>query len=510
MFTIPATFLCYYYLTTYKRESLTALAILQALLFFYFAFGDVNDPASDPTLNLARYNALQSRRQNNNSDPLLRPFPSNESWNFDLQYMNQYEQVNAVLRYHLRKKQDKAYQSYAEEYGKQGERKWLLSKLSAKKSQLQSLGLTEEQLPSNTELETEILNESPPEELANAIAIPTLWQVEQQHQDLKLKEHKSNLEKNYAEYYFAKGKYEGFLSEYKKTAIKPLRQKLAKARRTIKVYEGTLAEKQYLEDKSQWLATKEGKIDFILMPLLRNFHWQDDAGGEQGLNKYVDWWELTRINRKDLLSALIFGIRISLVVGLTSIAIALLIGIPIGSMAGYYGGKFDIVVFRLLEIWESMPTLFMLLLVVAIMQTKSIFLVITVIGIFGWTGFCRFIRAETLKQRNLAYVDACRAIGYDDRHIVFSHILPNAIPPLLTLLPFSIMGAITSEAGLSFLGLGEEGSCSWGVLMDEGRTAFPGESYLLWPPAILLTILLVAIALVGDALRDAFDPKMRH
>ena len=90
---------------------------------------------------------------------------------------------------------------------------------------------------------------------------------------------------------------------------------------------------------------------------------------------------------------------------------------------------------------------------------------------------------------------------------MFVHILPNAIPPLLTLLPFAIMGAISSEAGLSFLGLGEEGSCSWGVLMDEGRTAFPGESYLLWPPVIVLTILLIAIALAGDALRDAMDPR---
>ena len=100
-------------------------------------------------------------------------------------------------------------------------------------------------------------------------------------------------------------------------------------------------------------------------------------------------------------------------------------------------------------------------------------------------------------------------MGFPDSYIMFSHILPNAIPHVLTLLPFAMMGAITSEAGLSFLGLGEEGSCSWGVLMDEGRSAFPSESYLLWPPAILLTILLVAIAMVGDSFRDALDPKMR-
>ena len=91
---------------------------------------------------------------------------------------------------------------------------------------------------------------------------------------------------------------------------------------------------------------------------------------------------------------------------------------------------------------------------------------------------------------------------------MFYHLLPNAIPPLLTLIPFAVMSAITAEAGLSFLGLGEEGSSSWGVLMEEGRAAFPAESYLLWPPAILLSLLLVTIAIVGDHLRDALDPKM--
>jgi peptide/nickel transport system permease protein len=105
-------------------------------------------------------------------------------------------------------------------------------------------------------------------------------------------------------------------------------------------------------------------------------------------------------------------------------------------------------------------------------------------------------------------VEACKAIGFSNHSILFKQILPNAIPPVLTLLPFAIMGAISAEAGLSFLGLGEEGSTSWGVLMDEGRSAFPARAYLLWPPAIALTVLLVAIALVGDALRDFLDPKM--
>lgn len=275
-------------------------------------------------------------------------------------------------------------------------------------------------------------------------------------------------------------------------------------------YQQALAKKNYILDRQAWLNEESQKIKYLFLPLVRHFHWEDDAGGSQSLNQVIPWTELSRVNRKDLMAALIFGIRISLSVGIIAVGIALLIGIPIGAFSGYYGGVFDIITSRLLEIWESMPTFFMLLIVVAMMQSKSIFIVILVIGFFGWTSFTRYIRGEFFKQRNLPYVEACKAQGFSDLYIIFSHILPNSIAPILTLLSFSIMGAITSEAGLSFLGLGEEGSCSWGVLMDEGRSAFPSESYLLWPPAILLTILLVAIALVGDALRDAIDPKMRR
>lgn len=275
-------------------------------------------------------------------------------------------------------------------------------------------------------------------------------------------------------------------------------------------YKEARASADYVIDRRRWLQEQLPEIKYAIMPFVRPFHWEDDAGGSQLMNSYLPFWDLTRTNRKDLVAALIFGVRISLIVGLLAVSLALIIGLPIGALAGFYGGNFDIVVSRLLEIWEAMPTFFMLLMAVAILQSKSIFLVIAIIGIFGWTSFSRYLRGEFFKQRNLPYIEACRALGYRDPHIMFSHILPNAIPPVLTLLPFAIMGAISSEAGLSFLGLGEEGSCSWGVIMDEGRTAFPSESYLLWPPGILLTTLLVAIALVGDSLRDALDPKLHR
>lgn len=273
--------------------------------------------------------------------------------------------------------------------------------------------------------------------------------------------------------------------------------------------ESIATDASYLKQRREWLENESKQVSFILWPLFRDFHWEDDAGGDAHFNRQIPWNELTRSNRRDFFAALLFGIRISFATGLVSVGLALLIGIPMGALAGYFGGKTDIVICRLLEVWESMPTFFMLLMTVAILQSKSIFLVIAMIGIFGWTGFSRFIRGEFLKQKNLAYVEACHAVGYPTTWIMFREIMPNAISPILTLLPFAIMGAITSEAGLSFLGLGEEGSTSWGVLMDEGRKAFPAESYLLWPPAILLTILLVAIALVGDAIRDELDPKLK-
>jgi len=416
-----------------------------------------------------RYKILQKERHLDIKDPLLRPFPKGDDWKFELKYMSPYKKLNLLINHRRNREYDQKLQSY----------------LSSEKE--------------NTKLEKVLL----------ANKQPSLWQVDLKHRREKKQKLRKYLTKEFPNYLKSKKTVKKDLQAYLNNRTTKNKITFQKTRRTIEKYKLARAEKNYLRKEWNWLEQENEKIRFIIMPLIRPFHWEDDAGGSQAMNHNLHYLDLTRINRKDLFSSLLFGIRISLVVGLLSVGLSLIIGLPIGSIAGYYGGKIDILVFRVLEVWESMPTLYMLLLIVAVLQTKSIFLTITVIGLFSWTGFCRFIRGETLKQKNLPYVDACRSMGFSNRYIIFYHILPNAIPPLLTLLPFSIMGAISSEAGLSFLGLGEEGSCSWGVLMDEGRTAFPGESYLLWPPAILLTVLLIAIALIGDALRDAFDPKMR-
>lgn len=459
MFTLPLMIASFFLPRKFRWPCLLGLCVFQLLAFLYFAFGTPHDPASDKMLNKEREKAMQQRLMDN-KDPKKTPISiPMRGWDFELKHMNDYAKLNLILRYQ--------------------ERKWQQEKLL--------------QYPQIAAI--------------NPKELPTLWQMDRNHEERQRAQLTDYLQNNLEAYQKQKA-----IIIKDSTIGKPLsveeEKTFLQARQFVLTYEDAQARLKLLQDQQRWLEIESGKISFVLMPLLRPFHWQEDAGGKQSFNQKLPWWELTRINRKDLVAGLIFGIRISLMVGIVSVTLALLIGIPIGSLAGYYGGTFDIIVSRLLEIWESMPTFFMLLLVVAMTQSKSIFLVIIVIGVFGWTGFSRFTRGEFFKQRNLPYVEACHAQGFHDRYVMFSHILPNAIPPILTLMPFAIMGAITSEAGLSFLGLGEEGSCSWGVLMDEGRNAFPGESYLLWPPAILLTILLVAIAIVGDALRDALDPKM--
>lgn len=470
------------------------LTVLHLSVFFWILTGAAKDPGSNPSLQQAK-NLAYLERLSFREDPLLTSFTPRTSWLVELGFLPKYSQLNQLLSYKEMK----------------GQHQRLIPYLKPFENKTHSL-------------------------------LPTLWRVWERNENEKRMQLKRILEGGKEEYLRAFGKlpvlleayrpfshsfimakyefehaptdHERMTAQYKLneavTKAGSTRSALADARRVIESYRQAMASLNYLQDKNEWLENESQKVKVILPPLFRNFHWEDDAGGTQTINQYVPWWELTRVNRKDLVASLLFGIRISVVVGMTAVVLSLLIGIPLGTISGYFAGKTDLVICRFIEVWEAMPTFFMLLLIIAITQSKSIFLVIGVLGIFGWTGIARFIRSEALKQRNLPYVLSCKTLGYTHPKIMFSHILPNAIPPILTLVPFSMMAAITSEAGLSFLGLGEEGSTSWGVLMDEGRSVFPSESYLLWPPAILLTLLLISIALVGDTLRDAIDPKMRN
>lgn len=493
MFTLPAAAAGAWAIRrTWRKPFLLAMAAVQFAAFGFIAARAVKDPGSDTELKQARQEAIAAKKTYR-EDPLLTPLDPHLTWEFELRHMTSYNKLNKLLRYRQRTAQQKRLSSYIARYLEETGCEAPTLRAVEQRHYDKAQNELRKKLQDTTEGYQEGLDQ-----------LPALMEAYRpySHGYIMAKyelEHASPQEREEAA-----AKYERVLSE-----SSSVRAPLVRARNLIETHRRAAASLAYLEDKEKWQEVQNARLRILIPPLLRDFHWEDDAGGSQAFNGYLPWWELTRVNRKDLVSSLLFGIRISIVVGATAVGLSILIGIPLGMLAGYFTGKLDLVVCRIIEVWEAMPTFFMLLLVVAITQTKSIFLVIGVLGIFGWTSFGRFIRAETLKQRTLPYVMACRSIGYPSGRIIFSHILPNAIPPILTLLPFSMMAAITSEAGISFLGLGEEGATSWGVLMDEARSVFPGESYLLWPPAVMLTVLLVSIAIVGDALRDAIDPKMR-
>lgn len=213
---------------------------------------------------------------------------------------------------------------------------------------------------------------------------------------------------------------------------------------------------------------------------------------------------------RDVLARLIHGSRVSLAVGFISVGIATVIGLIIGSLAGYYGGWVDIAISRCVEIMMCFPTFFLILTIIAFLDQRSIVNIMLVIGLTGWTGTAMVIRGEILKQRQLDYVTAVRSLGAGSARIIFRHILPNALAPVLVGISFGIAGAIAAESGLSFLGLGvATPTATWGELLLEGRDSPLPNWWLSVFPGAAIFLSMTAYNLVGEGLRDAMDPKLR-
>lgn len=211
---------------------------------------------------------------------------------------------------------------------------------------------------------------------------------------------------------------------------------------------------------------------------------------------------------RDLLSGLIHGSRISLSVGFVAAGIAILIGILLGSLAGYYGGKIDIIIMRFVEIMSNFPVLFLIIVIVAI-YGSSIWYVMAAIGFTSWVVDAKLVRGEVLKVRNMEYVLAANSIGLPNKRILFLHVLPNAIAPVLVSGAFAIAGAIIVEAALSFLGFGVSASTvTWGSLINLAREA-SNAWWLAIFPGMMIFISVVSYNLIGEGLRDALDPRLR-
>ncbi len=213
---------------------------------------------------------------------------------------------------------------------------------------------------------------------------------------------------------------------------------------------------------------------------------------------------------RDVLSRMIWGSRVSLEVGFVAIGIATIIGILLGAAAGYYGGYLDSAIMRFVDIMLSIPTIFLVLAVIAILE-PSILNIMIVIGLTSWMEPARLVRAEFISLKEREFVTAARALGAKDRRIIFKHILPNGLSPILVSATMGIGGAVLVESALSFLGLGvQPPTPSWGSLLSAGKDNIEIAWWLSAFPGLAILVTVLGYNLLGEGIRDALDPRQRE
>jgi microcin C transport system permease protein len=217
-------------------------------------------------------------------------------------------------------------------------------------------------------------------------------------------------------------------------------------------------------------------------------------------------WIGTDDQGRDVAARVIYGFRISVLFGLILTILSCFVGVIVGAIQGFYGGKVDLVGQRFIEIWSGLPVLFLLIILSSIVQPNFWWL-LGIMLLFSWMGLVDVVRAEFLRARNFEYVKAARALGLSNRKIMFRHILPNAMVATLTFLPFILTGAITGLTSLDFLGFGlPSGSPSLGELIAQGKANLHAP-WLGISAFVSLSIMLTLLVFVGEAVRDAFDPR---
>ena len=218
---------------------------------------------------------------------------------------------------------------------------------------------------------------------------------------------------------------------------------------------------------------------------------------------------------RDLLTRVLYGGRISLFVGLLVVGISISIGVPMGALAGYYGGRLDGILMRITDTFLTLPSLLVLILLSAILrevefplfERNSVVTIGLVIGILSWMIFARLVRASFLTLRELDFVAATRALGGSDLRIILRHILPNSIGPIIVEATLEMGYAIIEESGLSFLGFGiQPPTPSWGNLLSNAQENFTKYPWMAIFPGLMIFLTIISVNYIGDGLRDAFDP----
>ena len=231
------------------------------------------------------------------------------------------------------------------------------------------------------------------------------------------------------------------------------------------------------------------------------------SGVEDPLCTYGNWnWLGTDDQARDVSARLIYGFRISILFGLILTLFSAIVGVAAGAVQGYYGGWVDLLFQRFIEIWTSMPLLYLLIIIASVLP-PGFWILLGIMLLFSWVGFVGVVRAEFLRARNFEYVNAARALGVGNGTIMFRHLLPNAMVATLTFLPFILSGSIGSLTTLDFLGFGlPPGSASLGEMLQQGKNNLQSP-WLGIMGFIVISVMLSLLIFIGEATRDAFDPR---
>ena len=223
----------------------------------------------------------------------------------------------------------------------------------------------------------------------------------------------------------------------------------------------------------------------------------------------ADLWLGTDLMGRDLAAGLFHGARVSLLVGVSSALIALTIGISVGAAAGFYRGRVDAVLTRITEFFQTIPAFLLAIILVAVLK-PSLGTIVFALGVTSWTSIARLVRAEFLSLREREFVKASISLGASDVHLIFREILPNAWTPVIVSTALLVANAILSEAGLSFLGLGDPNVVSWGSMIGLGRDALRTAWYMTAIPGLAIVLTVLGLNLLSDALHAALNPRLRR
>lgn len=246
----------------------------------------------------------------------------------------------------------------------------------------------------------------------------------------------------------------------------------------------------------------------IFVPVLSPYSFSEQTGVYNSAPSLTNWFGTDNLGR-DVFVRAWYGARISLLIGLSAAAIDVVIGVLYGSVAGVIGGQTDNIMMRISDVLTAIPNLLVVIMLLVVMQ-QGLFTMIIALSITGWVRMARIVRGEVLSIKNQEYVLAARTLGANTTHLIFKHLIPNAMGSIIVTMTLTIPGAIFAEAFLSYIGLGvTPPTASWGTMASEGNEAILTAPWRLLFPALLISITIFAFNAVGDGLRDALDPKLR-